>query len=81
MKNTLSGGSLFVSRLIDFSLLGVLAIYILSYLPAHHELKSEDIEEMYEKTINYLDNNTLLLQLLLLSLRFMVVARIFLVFQ
>ena len=59
MKNTLSGGNLFVSRLIDFSLLGVLAIFILSYLSSNnYELKSEDIEEMFQNTIDYLDNNT-----------------------
>ena len=78
MKNTLSGGSLFVSRLIDFSLLGVLAIYILSYLSSNnYELKSEDIEEMYEKTINYLDNNTSIITTTLIVLAFYMVTYIF----
>lgn len=78
MKNTLSGGNLFVSRLIDFSLLGVLAIYILSYLSSNnYELKSEDIEEMYQNTINYLDNNTSIITTTLIVLAFYMVTYIF----
>lgn len=78
MKNTLSGGNLFVSRLIDFSLLGVLAIYILSYLSNNnYELKSEDIEEIYQNTINYLDNNTSIITTTLVVLTFYVVTYIF----
>lgn len=78
MKNTLSGGNLFVSRLIDFSLLGVLAIYILSYLSSNnYELKSEDIEEMYQNTVNYLDNNTSIITTTLVVLAFYMVTYIF----
>jgi hypothetical protein len=78
MKNTLSGGNLFVSRLIDFSLLGVLAIYILSYLSSNnYELKSEDIEEMYQNTIDYLDNNTSIITTTLIVLTFYMVTYIF----
>lgn len=78
MKNTLSGGNLFVSRLIDFSLLGVLAIYILSYLSSNnYELKSEDIEEMYQNTIDYLDNNTSIITTTLIVLAFYMVTYIF----
>ena len=78
MKNTLSGGNLFVSRLIDFSLLGVLAIYILSYLSSNnYELKSEDIEEMYQNTIDYLDNNASIITTTLIVLAFYMVTYIF----
>ena len=78
MKNTLSGGSLFISRLIDFSLLGVLAIYILSYLSSNnYELKTEDIEEMYQNTVNYLDNNTSIITTTLIVLTFYMVTYIF----
>ena len=78
MKNTLSGGSLFVSRLIDFSLLGVLAIYILSYLSNNsYELKSEDIEEMYQNTVDYLDNNASIITTTLIVLAFYMVTYIF----
>lgn len=78
MKNTLSGGSLFVSRLIDFSLLGVLAIYIFSYLSSNnYELNSEDIDEMFQKTINYLDNNTSIITTTLVVLAFYMVTYIF----
>lgn len=78
MKNTLSGGNLFVSRLIDFSLLGVLAIYILSYLSSNnYELKTEDIEEMYQNTVNYLDNNTSIITTTLIVLAFYMVTYIF----
>jgi hypothetical protein len=78
MKNTLSGGSLFISRLIDFSLLGVLAIYILSYLSSNnYELKTEDIEEMYQNTVDYLDNNTSIITTTLIVLAFYMVTYIF----
>ena len=78
MKNTLSGGNLFVSRLIDFSLLGVLAIFILSYLSSNnYELKSEDIEEMFQNTIDYLDNNTSIITTTLIVLAFYMVTYIF----
>ena len=78
MKNTLSGGNLFISRLIDFSLLGVLAIYILSYLSSNnYELKSEDIDEMYQNTIQYLDNNSSIITTTLIVLTFYMVTYIF----
>ena len=78
MKNTLSGGNLFVSRLIDFSLLGVVAIFILSYLSSNnYELKSEDIEEMFQNTIDYLDNNTSIITTTLIVLAFYMVTYIF----
>ena len=77
-KNTLSGGNLFISRLIDFSLLGVLAIYILSYLSSNnYELKSEDIDEMYQNTIQYLDNNSSIITTTLIVLTFYMVTYIF----
>jgi hypothetical protein len=78
MKNTVSGSNVFISRLIDFSLLGVLSIFIFSYLSSNnYELKSEDIEESYQSVMAYLDNNTSIITTTVVVLAFYMVTYLF----
>lgn len=78
MKNTVSGSNVFISRLIDFSLLGVLSIFIFSYLSSNnYELKSEDIEESYQSVMAYLDNNTSIITTTVIVLAFYMVTYLF----
>ena len=78
MKNTVSKSDVFISRLIDFSLLGVLGIYIFSYLSSNnYELRSEDIEESYQSVMAYLDNNTSIITTTLFVLAFYMITYVF----
>jgi hypothetical protein len=78
MKNTVSKSDIFISRLIDFSLLGVLGIYIFSYLSSNnYELKSEDIEETYNSIIAYLDNNISIVTTTVVVLAFYMITYLF----
>ena len=78
MKNTVSKSDVFISRLIDFSLLGVLGIYIFSYLSSNnYELRSEDIEKSYQSVMAYLDNNTSIITTTLVVLAFYMITYVF----
>ncbi len=78
MKNTVSKSEIFISRLIDFSLLGVLGIYIFSYLSSNnYELKAEDIEETYNSIMAYLDNNISIVTTTVVVLAFYMITYVF----